>query len=164
MDPWVGKIPWRRAWQPTPVFVPGESHGQRSWGGYSPWDGTESEMPQHSTQHSVTTPSLLTKQAQIWRTILKMHPKHAVFHCRLSGSGGPPRAYAMSLHFQFSRPVAPNLFNTSFAEDSFSMNQGMGFRMIQVHYVCCALYFYYYYVSSTSGHQTLDPRDCRPLL
>ena len=27
-DPWVGKIPWRRAWQPTPVFLPGESHGQ----------------------------------------------------------------------------------------------------------------------------------------
>ena len=31
-DPWVGKIPWRRAWQPTPVFLPGESHGQKS-----PW-------------------------------------------------------------------------------------------------------------------------------
>ena len=29
-DPWVGKIPWRRAWQLTPVFLPGESHGQRS--------------------------------------------------------------------------------------------------------------------------------------
>ena len=29
-DPLVGKIPWRRAWQPTPVFLPGESHGQRS--------------------------------------------------------------------------------------------------------------------------------------
>ena len=29
-DSWVGKIPWRRAWQPTPVFLPGESHGQRS--------------------------------------------------------------------------------------------------------------------------------------
>ena len=31
-DPWVEKIPWRRAWQPTPVFLPGESHGQRSFG------------------------------------------------------------------------------------------------------------------------------------
>ena len=29
-DPWVGKIPWSRAWQPTPVFLPGDSHGQRS--------------------------------------------------------------------------------------------------------------------------------------
>ena len=35
-DPWVGKIPWRRAGQPTPVFLPGESHGQRSLAGYSP--------------------------------------------------------------------------------------------------------------------------------
>ena len=35
-DPWVGKIPWRMAWQPTPVFLPGESHGQRSLAGYSP--------------------------------------------------------------------------------------------------------------------------------
>ena len=32
-----GRFPWRRAWQPTPVFVPGESHGQRSLAGYSPW-------------------------------------------------------------------------------------------------------------------------------
>ena len=36
-SPWVGKIPWRRAWQPTPVFLPKESHGQRNLVGYSPW-------------------------------------------------------------------------------------------------------------------------------
>ena len=30
-DPWVEKAPWRKAWQPTPVFLPGESHGQRAW-------------------------------------------------------------------------------------------------------------------------------------
>ena len=30
LDPWVGKIPWKRAWQSTPVFLPGESRGQRS--------------------------------------------------------------------------------------------------------------------------------------
>ena len=36
-DPWVGKTPWRRAQQPTPVLLPGESHGQRSLAGYSPW-------------------------------------------------------------------------------------------------------------------------------
>ena len=35
--PGSGKIPWRRAWQPTPVFLSGESHGQRSLAGYSPW-------------------------------------------------------------------------------------------------------------------------------
>ena len=35
-NPWLGKIPWRRAWQPTPVFLPGESHGQRNLAGYGP--------------------------------------------------------------------------------------------------------------------------------
>jgi len=36
-NPWCEKILWRRAWQPTPVLVPEESHGQRSLVGYSPW-------------------------------------------------------------------------------------------------------------------------------
>ena len=43
-DPWVGKIPWRRAWQFTPVFLPGESHGQKSLVGYSPEGHTVSDM------------------------------------------------------------------------------------------------------------------------
>ena len=40
-DPWVRKIPWRREWHPTPVFLPGESDGQGSLTGYSPWDRKE---------------------------------------------------------------------------------------------------------------------------
>ena len=36
--PESGRFPWRRKWPPTPVFLPGESHGQRSVTGYSPWD------------------------------------------------------------------------------------------------------------------------------
>ena len=36
-DSWIRKISWRRAWHPTPIFLPGESHGQRSLVGYSPW-------------------------------------------------------------------------------------------------------------------------------
>ena len=40
----VGKIPWRRAWQPAPVFLSGESHGQRSLVGYSPQGRKESDM------------------------------------------------------------------------------------------------------------------------
>ena len=35
-ETWVGKIPWRREWLPTPVFLPGEFHGQRSLAGYGP--------------------------------------------------------------------------------------------------------------------------------
>ena len=43
-DPWVRKIPWRRKQQPTLVFLPRESHGQRSLAGYSPWGHAESDM------------------------------------------------------------------------------------------------------------------------
>ena len=41
-NPWVGKIPWRRNQQPSPVSLPGKSHGQRRLAGYSPWGRKES--------------------------------------------------------------------------------------------------------------------------
>ena len=47
-DPWAVKVPWSRKWQPTPVFLPGESHGQRSLVGYSPWGHKESDMTEHT--------------------------------------------------------------------------------------------------------------------
>ena len=43
-DPWVGRIPWRREWLPTPGFLPREFHGQRSLAGYSPWGHKESDV------------------------------------------------------------------------------------------------------------------------
>ena len=46
-----GKIPWRRAWQPTPVFLPGKSHGQRSLAGCSPWGRKESNTAE-ATEHA----------------------------------------------------------------------------------------------------------------
>ena len=49
-DPWVGKIPCKRAWRPTPVFFPGESHGQRSLMGYSPWGCKELDVTE-VTEH-----------------------------------------------------------------------------------------------------------------
>ena len=52
---WVGKIPLRRSWQPTPVFLPGESHGQRRLAAYSPWDHKESITAKetwHAGKHS----------------------------------------------------------------------------------------------------------------
>ena len=42
-NPWVGKIPWRGTWQPTPVFLPGEPHGERRVVGHDPWGRTESD-------------------------------------------------------------------------------------------------------------------------
>ena len=43
-DPLFGKMPWKRAWQPTPIFLPGESHGQRSLAGYSPWGPSRTRL------------------------------------------------------------------------------------------------------------------------
>ena len=44
VDPWVEKTLWGRAWQPTPVFLPGESHGQGSLADYRPWGQKESNV------------------------------------------------------------------------------------------------------------------------
>ena len=49
VHPWVGKIPWRREWLPTPVFLPGEAHGQRSLVGFSPWGCKESDTTKRLT-------------------------------------------------------------------------------------------------------------------
>ena len=51
--PWIRKILWRREWQPTPVFLPGESHGQRSLSGYSPWGCKESDTTEQLTFHYI---------------------------------------------------------------------------------------------------------------
>ena len=56
-NPWVRKIPWRRKWQPTPVFLPGESHGQRSLAGYSPCG--------HRVGHDWAT-----KNSTAWKSLL----------------------------------------------------------------------------------------------
>ena len=60
-DPWVGKIPWRRKWLPTPLFLPGEFHGQRSLAGYSPWDHKELDTTEQltHTRHPSTDDSKL---------------------------------------------------------------------------------------------------------
>ena len=47
-DAWVGKIPWRRKWQPTPVFLSGKSHGQRNLAGYRPYVSTEVDMTEET--------------------------------------------------------------------------------------------------------------------
>ena len=59
-NPWVRKIPGRRKWQSTPIFLPGESHRRRSLAGYSPWDCKESD----------TTEQLNNSNKQ-WSTSLK---------------------------------------------------------------------------------------------
>ena len=45
------KIPWRRKWQPTPIFLPGKSHGQRILADYSPWGHKDSDTTEHALTH-----------------------------------------------------------------------------------------------------------------
>ena len=54
LDTWIRKIPWRREWEPTPVFLPGESHGERSLAGYGPWSRKEADTTERLTGFSFT--------------------------------------------------------------------------------------------------------------
>ena len=57
-DPRVGKMPWRREWQCTPVFLPGKFHGQRSLIGHSPWNHKELHMTEQLTNQVLDSPAL----------------------------------------------------------------------------------------------------------
>ena len=64
IDPRVRKIPWRRKWQPTPLFLPGESHGQRNLEGYSPWSCKESDTTEQLSTHSTHSFVFYQRQSQ----------------------------------------------------------------------------------------------------
>ena len=67
LDPWVGKIPWRKKWQPIPVFLPGKSHGQRSLVGNCP-------LGHKRVRHNLAT----QRQQQIYRMyneLMEIHQK-----------------------------------------------------------------------------------------
>ena len=73
-DPWVRKIPWRREWLPTPVFLPGESHGQRSVEGYSPPGHKKSDTTEWlALSHALcTNVALLTTHCEV--KVPQLHP------------------------------------------------------------------------------------------
>ena len=82
-DPWAGKMPWSRKWQLTPIFLPGEFHGQRSLVGYSPWGRNESDATErliHSHRANPLTLAGLLATSSLPTT----HPSHHVH-----GSGIP---------------------------------------------------------------------------
>ena len=66
-DPWVGKIHWRRKWQPTPVLMPGKSYGRRSLVGYSPRGRKESDTTEQPHFHFFFTPCPPSSVTR-WRT------------------------------------------------------------------------------------------------
>ena len=60
-NPWAGKVCWKRKWQPTPVFLPREPHGQKSLLGYSSWGQKASDTTERLSTHAHTS---LIKQAE----------------------------------------------------------------------------------------------------
>ena len=102
-DPWVGKIPWRRTWQSTPLFLPRESHGQRTHG-MEPW--TEStvyraakswtRLKQLST-HATTSESCWFFSVQFSCSVVSdsLQP-HGLQHARLPCPSPTPGAYSNS--------------------------------------------------------------------
>ena len=69
--PWVRKILWRRKWQPNPVFLPGEFHGQRSLVGYSPWVCKELDMTERLTFTFIT--SILSPRVGRLLQLMNLH-------------------------------------------------------------------------------------------
>ena len=70
-NPWIGKIPWRRKWQPTPVLLPGKSHGWRNLAGYSPWGRNELDTTERLHFHFQTccTSGLQNYAPYNWRSV-----------------------------------------------------------------------------------------------
>ena len=64
LDPWVRKIPWRRKWHHTPVFLSGKFHGWRNLADYGPWGYRESDTAEH-TEYSIATPRKMIHQPPV---------------------------------------------------------------------------------------------------
>ena len=88
-DPWVRKIPWRRAWQPTPVSLPGASRGRRSLAGYSPWGS-------HRATHTSIREDFLRVLSQL----------HAFLSCRPHLRTGPCIRHSLACEIPQERPDA----------------------------------------------------------
>ena len=76
-DPWVGKIPWRREWLPTPVLLPGKFNGQRKLVGCSLWGLKESDMTERLNwrrRHWRPTPVLLPGESHGLRSLVGYSP------------------------------------------------------------------------------------------
>ena len=67
-EPWVRKIPQRRKWQPTPVFLPGKFHGQRNLSRYSPWGRKESDTIERLSTHKENIRAPWHKRQDAWRS------------------------------------------------------------------------------------------------
>ena len=101
VDPWVRKIPWRRKWQPTPVFLPGEFHGQKSLAGYSL---AAKEKPVLLAAQKVSFEKNSSLSQKVALAIVKLFlnsstaqtSRTLVFHENETSYENPPRLYVTS--------------------------------------------------------------------
>ena len=103
-DPWVGKIPWRRKWQPTLVLLPGESYGRRSLVGYSPQGRKESDTTErlHLTSLHTVEYHITLKRIKWHIRYLKLKVK-SLSRVRLFATPREPVAHQAPLFMGFSR-------------------------------------------------------------
>ena len=133
-DPWVRKIPWRREWQPLLKFLLGESPGQRSRAGYSPWGLKEMGMTKQptpyinlpsssmrhdpgnlalcssflSSQTGFSETSLLHSKQEVWAAVVLMAPHYVGCHPLLSGQRHPEIRTKASIHQGLDPSIAPH--------------------------------------------------------
>ena len=98
-DPWIWKTPWRRKWQPTPVFLPGESQGQSSLADYSPWSHKESDTNERL--------SMNTARKSTWKVppppqLLILRNNSSIYGARISHQHTSFKLY----RFQYKRVVS----------------------------------------------------------
>ena len=115
-DPWIGKVPWRRAWQPTPVFLPANSYRQRSLAGYSPWDQSQTGLSTH-THHAPGAGD---------------STNHLAFH--------PPHLSDLSSNNSSSRPNSQTGLRTHTNKGTV-LSLG-GFRFPDILMPCCSLHVF----------------------
>ena len=123
MHPWVGNIPWRREWLPTPMFLPGKFHGQRSLMGYSPWGHKEPDMTEWLTlfiymcylicHHNIVilstySPAKESGEGEILMLLLSLPPLALL----TVGVGLDPHPLTLVLEFRSGRRVFPKVLLT----------------------------------------------------
>ena len=127
-DLWVRKIPWRRAWQPTPVFLPGESHGQRSLAGYSPRGHRESDTAEQLSAHKeLCKPLSFIRSANIIAQLQSTRHGHSLWEHSSEESEG-------------SVTVEVNILETfSFAETPLDDMLIAMLTLLLVHFTLCSV-------------------------
>ena len=137
-DPWVRKIPWRRAWQPTPVFLPGESHGQRSVAGYSPWGRRES----NTTKWLSSMPSKCRWDisSSLFSFLDSDHPMNGLeeFWMNISAFCSLARALKQSASWTSAQQGCSCVYSCGYLPVAFSETSSLIFKTDQIFSLCPA--------------------------